>query len=78
MPRFALILEFLILFVAPPSDYRLSPLRFPLLPLLWIATAYAYWQLPRDRQFDRTLLWNASAVRHCFPGFLGSLRQPHS
>ena len=62
MPRFALILEFLILFVALPLGYRFSPVRFPVLPLLWIATAYAWWQLLRDRHFDRSLLWNANAL----------------
>lgn len=62
MARFALILEFLILFVALPLGYRFSPVRFPVLPLLWMAAGYAWWQLLRDRRFDRTLLWNAGAL----------------
>jgi membrane protease YdiL (CAAX protease family) len=62
MPRIALILEFLILFVALPLGYRFSPVRFPVLPLLWLAMAYAWWQLLRDRRFDRSILWNAGAM----------------
>ena len=62
MSRTALLLEFLILFVALPLAYRFSPVRIPALPLLWIVTAYAWWQLLRDRRFDRTLLWNAAAL----------------
>lgn len=70
MPRFALILEFLILFVALPLGYRLSPVRIPVLPLLWIATAYAWWQLLRDGRFDRTHLWNAGALPDSLPRIL--------
>jgi uncharacterized protein len=62
MPRFALILEFVILFVVLPLAYRFSPVRFPALPLLWVVTGYAWWQLLRDPHFDRQLLWNAGAL----------------
>jgi len=62
MPRLALILEFFILFVALPLGYRFSPVRIPALPLLWLAAAYAWWQLMRDPHFNRTLLWNAPAL----------------
>lgn len=62
MPRYALILESLILFVALPLAYRFSPVRIPALPLLWLAAAYAWWQLLRDPHFNRTLLWNAVAL----------------
>lgn len=62
MSRTALLLEFLALFVGLPLAYRFSPLRIPVLPLLWIVTAYAYWQLLRDPSFDRSHLWNLSAL----------------
>lgn len=70
MPHLPLILEFVILFVALPLGYRLSPLRFPALPLLWAAMAYAWWQLLRDPRFDRTLLWNAAALPGRLEGIL--------
>ena len=34
MPRFLLILELLLLFVALPLAYRFSPVRVPALPVL--------------------------------------------
>ena len=71
MSRFALILEFVILFVALPLAYRFSPVRFPALPLLWVAAAYAWWQLLRDSRFDRALLWNAGALPARALGILG-------
>jgi hypothetical protein len=69
MARSALILEFAILFVGLPLGYRFSPVRFPALPLLWLATAYAWWQLLRDPRFDRMRLWNLGAL----PGRLGAI-----
>jgi hypothetical protein len=62
MPRSLLALEFLLLFVALPLAYRFSPVRIPALPLLWLVTAYAAWQLLRDPQFSRTRLWNATPL----------------
>jgi len=62
MPRLALVLEFLVLFIGLPLAYRFSPVRFPVLPVLWAVAAYAWWQLLRDPHFDRTLLWNAGAL----------------
>lgn len=62
MPRFALVLEFLVLFIALPLAYRFSPVRVPALPVLWAAAAYAWWQLLRDPHFDRAQLWNAGAL----------------
>jgi membrane protease YdiL (CAAX protease family) len=62
MPRAALIAEFVLLFVGLPLAYRFSPLRIPVLPLLWAVTVYALTMLLRDPQFDRTRLWNAGAV----------------
>ena len=62
MPKIGLIVEFLILFVGLPLGYRFSPVRIPALPLLWVVTAYAGWQLLRDPRFDRTKLWNAGQL----------------
>lgn len=69
MNRTALIVEFLLLFVLLPLGYRFSPLRVPVLPLLWLATLYAWWQLQRDPSFDRTRLWNTAS----FTSHLGSI-----
>ncbi len=69
MPRAALIIEFLLLFVAGPAAYRFSPTRIPALPLLWIASGYAWWRLIRDPHFDRTRLWNAGQL----PGHLAGI-----
>ena len=62
MPRSALILEFVLIFVALPLGYRFSPFRIPVLPLLWVVAAYASWQLLRDPHSDRAMLWNAGAL----------------
>ena len=62
MPRALPLLEFLIVFVALPLAYRFSPVRIPALPLLWLVSGYALWQLLRDPHFDRTRLWNAAAL----------------
>jgi hypothetical protein len=66
MPRAVLIIEFLLLFVAAPLAYRFSPVRIPALPLLWIVSGYAWWQLMRDPHFDQARLWNAGQL----PGHL--------
>jgi uncharacterized protein len=58
MPRAPLITEFLVLYVALPLAYRFSPVRVPALPVLWVVSGYALWQLLRDPHFDRTRLWN--------------------
>jgi hypothetical protein len=58
MPRSALILEFLLLFVGLPLGYRFSPVQVPALPLLWVVAGYALWQLLRDPRFDRAKLWS--------------------
>jgi len=62
MSRAALVVEFLALFVALPLGYRFSPRPVPALPVLWIATAYCYWQLRRDPTFDRALLSSPGAL----------------
>lgn len=70
MPRAALIVEFLVLFVGLPLGYRFSPWRIPVLPLLWIVTGYALWQLLRDPGFDRSKLWNLGALPGRLPMIL--------
>jgi uncharacterized protein len=62
MARVALIFEFGVVFVGLPLAYRFSPLRIPVLPLLWAVTLYALILLLRNPQFDRTRLWNAGAI----------------
>lgn len=62
MPRYGLIVELLLLFVALPLGYRLSPVRIPALPLLWVVAGYAVWQLLRDPRFDHARLWNAGRL----------------
>lgn len=62
MPRLPLFLEFATLFIALPLAYRFSPVRVPALPLLWVVTAYAWFQLARDPHFARSRLWNISAL----------------
>jgi len=62
MSRFALIAEFLVLFVGLPLAYRFSPVRIPALPLLWVVAFYCYWVLRRDPAFVLSRLWNAAAI----------------
>src|SRR5579859_2475521 len=58
MPRIVLVIELIVLFIALPLGYRYSPVRLPALPLLWLVATYAWWQLSRDKSFDRSRLWN--------------------
>jgi membrane protease YdiL (CAAX protease family) len=62
MNRLALIVEFIVLFVALPLAYRFSPVRIPALPVLWVVAGYAFWQLLRDPRFDRAKLWSVGAL----------------
>ena len=70
MTRAALIVEFLLLFLALPLAYRFSPVRIPALPLLWIVSGYALWQLARDPHFNRAQLWNAAQLPVHLPAIL--------
>jgi CAAX protease family protein len=69
MTRPELIVEFLVLFLALPLAYRFSPVRIPALPLLWVVSGYALWQLIRDPHFSRGRLWNAARL----PGSLSAI-----
>lgn len=62
MTRPSLIIEFVLLFVLLPLGYRFSPVRVPVLPLLWLAAFYAWWQLYRDPHFDPSRLWNITPL----------------
>lgn len=62
MSRGLLWMELLLLYLAMPLAYRLSPVRIPALPLLWVVSAYAWWQLVRDPQFNRARLWNPAPL----------------
>jgi membrane protease YdiL (CAAX protease family) len=55
--------EFVLLFVALPLGFRFKPFPFPIIPALWLLTAYCLFWLLRDPAFDRKLLWNAKALR---------------
>jgi len=69
MPRLMLLVEFIVLYVALPLAYRFSRLRVLGLPLLWLVSGYAFWQLLHDPNFDRARLWNAGQL----PGRLVSI-----
>jgi hypothetical protein len=71
MPRVWLTVEFAIVFVGLPLGFRYSPVRLPALPVLWIVTGYAWWQLWRDPGFDRARLWNAGPLASNFGSMLG-------
>jgi len=60
--RWKLIAEFVLLFVLLPLGFRFKPFPFPIIPALWVLTAYCLFLLLRDPSFDRTLLWNSAAL----------------
>ena len=60
--RVWLIAELLGIFVGLPLAFRYSPARVPALPVLWLVAAYAWWQLARDKSFDKRRLWNAGPL----------------
>jgi len=70
MSRAALVVEFLLVFIALPLGYRLSPRPIPPLPVLWAAALYCYWQLRRDPTFSPVLLWNPRAAPAQLPSIL--------
>lgn len=70
MPRSLLLLEFLALYLALPLAYRFAPVRIPALPLLWIFSGYAVWQLLRDPHFRRAQLWSPGPLCAYLPAML--------
>ena len=71
MPRALLTAEFLAIFVVLPLAYRFLPVRVPALPVLWLASAYAVFQLLRDAHFDRARLWNLGQLTSHLGAILG-------
>jgi membrane protease YdiL (CAAX protease family) len=69
MTRTWLAIEFVVLFAALPLGFRFAPVKLPALPMLWIVTGYACWQLLIDPRFDRGKLWNIGQL----PGRLGAI-----
>lgn len=72
MPRFALVVELLVLYVALPLAYRFSPVRVPALPVLWVVAAYAWWRLLVNPAFDRAHLWSAGQTHGRVWSILGA------
>lgn len=70
MQHWLVILEGVALFVILPLAYRFSPVRPPALPLLWLVTGYALWQLLRSPGFDRARLWNGGEFARQLPAIL--------
>lgn len=62
MSRSLLIVEFVLIFVALPLAYRFAPVHIPALPLLWLVSGYALWQLLRLPAFHRARLWSAAQL----------------
>jgi membrane protease YdiL (CAAX protease family) len=56
-------IECTILFVLLPVSFAFFPDRFPKIPILLLVTVIYLVLLLRDRSFQRTLLWNAEALR---------------
>lgn len=55
--KFILLAEFLVLFVLLPLGFRLSPLRLPALPVLWLVAVYCFAVLRHDPTFTVDRLW---------------------
>ncbi|MGO4212684.1 CPBP family intramembrane glutamic endopeptidase [Terriglobus sp. 2YAB30_2] len=70
MAHAGLLFELVVLFIGVPAAYRLSPVRLPALPVLWLAAGYAWWQLARDPGFDRRQLWNPAPLGSNLAGIL--------
>jgi membrane protease YdiL (CAAX protease family) len=55
-------LELIVLYFGLPLLIRYAPVRIPPFPVLWLMTAYAWWQLAHDPHFNRARLWNPGAL----------------
>lgn len=49
-------------FVVVPGVIAFTPVRVPLMPMMWGIAGVCLWVLWRDRGFERRRLWNAGAV----------------
>ncbi|MEM8738511.1 MAG: CPBP family glutamic-type intramembrane protease [Planctomycetota bacterium] len=54
--------ELLVVFAALPAVIAWTPVRVPLMPLMWLMAAVCLWMLWRDPGFNRRRLWNAAAL----------------
>ncbi len=61
--KWQLVVEFVLLFLLLPLGFRFKPFPFPLIPAMWLLTAYCLICLLRDPSFDRKFLWGAVALR---------------
>lgn len=68
--RTYLTLEYSLLFFAIPAIIALGPPRIPFFALLYSATAVCAFFLFLDRRFDRSQLWNKTALNAGLPGVL--------
>jgi uncharacterized protein len=57
-----LIAELIILFIALPLAFRFRLFPFPPIPALWLMATYCYYRLHQDTAFNRSFLWNPSAL----------------
>lgn len=64
MGRWGLVVEYVVLFVVLPLGFRFRPFPFPVIPALWVLSAYCLYKLLQDPAFDRSLLGNWKALRH--------------
>ncbi len=71
MSHSALGLEFVVLFVALPVGFRLSPWPLPALPVLWLAAFYCWWTMRKDPAFSTGTLWSHHGLAANLPSILG-------
>jgi membrane protease YdiL (CAAX protease family) len=62
--------ELIALFYAIPLVLCFRTYNIPIFPLLWIAALGSIFLLIRDPSFDRTQIWNASAIKRGLPRIL--------
>jgi CAAX protease family protein len=56
------MVEFVLLFFLLPLGFRFKTFPFPVIPAMWLLTAYCLACLLGDVSFDRKLLWNRRAL----------------
>jgi len=69
LTKVVLALEFVLLFVAMPTGFRLLAGRLSPIPALWAAALYCFLVLRSTQGFNRQQLWNSAPL----PGSLGSM-----
>jgi uncharacterized protein len=71
MPRAALLIEFVSLFIGLPLAYRFLPFRISPLPVLWAVALYCYLVLRSDPSFSMASLWNTASIKNQLGSVLG-------